>query len=89
MFRLRGLSVVAMMEAADHRLGHDAAALWRIDLPRPRRIILQRLMSPRGVVVVEVVGQDSRQVLFIQDDDVVEALASDGCPSQKPHPGDS
>jgi hypothetical protein len=59
------LAEIAMMEATDHRLGHDGASLWRLDFPRYGRVVVERLMSAGRVVVLEVVGQDAFQVPFI------------------------
>lgn len=51
---LGGATEVAMMKPADHRLSDDAAALRRLDVPRNRRIVVQRLMRARRMIVREV-----------------------------------
>jgi hypothetical protein len=67
-----------MVQAADLWNLHDRAESWWRDRPGLRRILRQREMSSRLVVVREVTTQDARQSGFIRDDHVIETLASDG-----------
>ncbi len=48
-----------------------------VELDERRRIFAQRQMSPRSLVVFEVRFQDSAQTGFIQDDHMIQALATD------------
>jgi hypothetical protein len=75
---LRCAAVVAVVQAADQWNGDDATQRgWR-DRPRVRRVLRQREMRSRLVVVRHVPTQDANQSSFIHDDHVIEALASDG-----------
>ena len=56
----------------------DYSALrWWLDFSGNRRVPLQRLMSPRFVVVATILEQNLVQVLFVQNDHVVQALSPD------------
>jgi hypothetical protein len=70
-------TAVAMMESSNHRLSHDATALWRFHFPRPGRIVVESLVRSSGVIVVKIVFENSQQVDLIEHEHVVEALASD------------
>jgi len=67
-----------MVEAADLWSGHDRAADWWRDRPRVGRILRQRQMCPRLVLVRQVQRHDAGQPDFIHDDHMVETFASDG-----------
>ena len=58
--------------------GNDAAVLGWLDGARLRRILLEREVGARAVVVAEVAAQTTSKVCLVQDDDVVEKLAADG-----------
>ena len=64
-----------MMEAAD--LGNDYHSPHRAPLHRSwlGGIFLERQMSPAGMIVVDVLSQDSPEVSLVEDDHVVETLA--------------
>jgi hypothetical protein len=67
-----------MVQSADLWSLHDRAESgWR-DRPVLWRILHQREMSSRLVVVLQVATQDSRQADFVHDNHVIETLASDG-----------
>jgi hypothetical protein len=67
-----------MMKAAepgtgDHwrgrrRLGFYLSSIWRV--------LIEGIMSPVVVMVVDVIANESPQVWFVQRDDVVENLAA-------------
>ena len=61
-----------MMKTADFGNLHDRAHLRRLDWPPMRRILLEREVSSRPVIVREVARQDTAQVAFAQDEDVIE-----------------
>jgi len=66
-----------MVQATDLWNGYDRAERgWR-DRPGLWRVLGQREMRSRLVVVRKVPGQDARQSGFIHDDHVIETLASD------------
>src|SRR5262249_6890854 len=60
-------SSVIMMQPADLRDCDDPALRRRFDLSWSRRVPLQGLMRSRVVIIVEVIPQDSAQVIFIDD----------------------
>jgi hypothetical protein len=68
---------VAVVESAEDGLDDDSALLGRLDAPLQRGVVRERLMRARGVVVVEVFGEDPDQVGLAEHDDVVEALSAD------------
>ena len=45
---------------------------------RPWRILVERQVSARPMVVREVASQGTAQVLLAEDDDVIQTLAPDG-----------
>ena len=64
------------MESADLRKLHHLSELRRLYTPRDRSILIERQVSARPLVVFEIRLQDATQAWFIQDDDVVQALAA-------------
>ena len=76
--RLRRAAVVAVVQAADQRNGDNPAERWWRDRPGVWRVLRQREMRPRLVVVRQVPTQDAGQSGFIPDDYVIKALASNG-----------
>ena len=66
-----------MMEPADLRERNDVAHPGRLNCARHGTVLVEREMGPRPLVVGEVASQDTSQVLLVEDDDVIEALAPD------------
>ena len=66
-----------MMQTTDFEDLQYRARLRPLDGPPVWRILLKRQVSPGAVIVRNVPAQDAAQVPFIQDEDVVETLASD------------
>jgi hypothetical protein len=66
-----------VVQTADFRNLHDRAHLRPLDWPPIRRILLEREVSSRPVIVREIAGQGATQVAFAQDEDVIQALAPD------------
>ena len=64
------------MEAADLQKLHYASELRRLYPPRDRSILVERQVSASPLVVFEIRLQDATQAWFMQDDDVVQALAA-------------
>jgi hypothetical protein len=64
-----------MMQATDFGDLHDLAQRRRLDGPPLWCILLEREVSSGAVVVPEVACQDAPQVLFVQDDNMVQPLA--------------
>ena len=65
------------MQSTKDRLGNDSALLRGFDAPRYWSVVIKRLMRARGVVIVDVVGEDPSQVRFAENDDMVEAFTAD------------
>src|SRR5215510_12015603 len=61
-------SSVTMMQPADLRDCDDLSLHRRFDLSWSRRVFLQCLMRSRVVIIVEVISQDSAQLIFTDDD---------------------
>ena len=66
-----------MVQATDFGNLHDRPHLWPLDWPHVWRILLEREVSPRLVIVEKVAGQEASQVAFAQDEDMIQALTSD------------
>jgi hypothetical protein len=66
-----------MMQAANLRNGEDSAALGRFHLALNGRVAIQRQMSPRKMIVVQVRSEDSSEVSLVEHDDMFEALSTD------------
>jgi hypothetical protein len=66
------------MEPTDLRDRHHAPERGRLHLSRPWRVVCERLMRARDVVVTEVGVQESTEMRLVQDEEVVEALPADG-----------
>ena len=69
---------VAMMQAPDFGNLDNPARLRPLDRPAVGRILLEGEVSSRTVIVRQVPGRDPVQVAFVQNEDVVEALAPHG-----------
>ena len=64
-----------MVQTADFRSHHDAAG--RLDGAFHRRILAEREVRARPLVVRDVGPKDSTKMPLIDDDDVVQTLATD------------
>src|SRR5947207_12224940 len=64
------------MQSTDLRKLHHLPELRRLHSPRDWSILVERQVSARPLVVFEIQLQDATQPSFIQDDDVVQALAA-------------
>jgi hypothetical protein len=63
---------------ATHLLdGDHLGPILRLDGARVGTVLLQGKMGPRPTVVVSIRGQYASQVTFVENDDVVGAIASD------------
>ena len=72
------LADVAMVQATDFGNRADRAEFWRLDGPSIGGVLGEREVSARAVVVREVRGQDSAQVPFSEDDDMIKTLVPNG-----------
>ncbi len=74
--RLCRLPCVAMMQAADFWSHDDRAHLGPLDGSHVGRVLLEREMSSRAVIVDEVAGQDAAQVPLAEHKDMVQTLTA-------------
>jgi hypothetical protein len=75
--RLRRPADVAMMQATDFGNLHDPARVRELDGSEVWRIFVEREMRASPVIVRKVAGQDAAQMRFAEDQNVIQALASD------------
>ena len=76
---MSGRSLVPVMEAAEDGSGDDARTVFRAaDCAAVRRVLREREMRPRRVVVLGVPAQQSAGVALAEDDHKVEQIAPDG-----------
>src|SRR2546425_4485737 len=80
---LRRAADVAVVESADLRQRNDLTMRWRLDSTRFRRVFFDSQVRARAVIVADVIAKTMSQVSLVEDDDVVEEFASDGCPWPK------
>ena len=66
---------VAVVQAADFTPHHDAAG--RLDGAFGRRILAEREVRPRPLVVRQLGPKNPTKMALIEDDDVVQTLAAD------------
>ena len=67
-----------MVEATDFANRDHFAEFRPLNWAAMGRILVEREVSTRPVVVREVASQGTAQVLFAKDDDVIQTLAPDG-----------
>ncbi len=78
LMELRCAPLVEMMKTADFRdLYHRSPIRW-LHRSRIRCVLGQRQVLPGSVAAVNVAARNSSQVRFAENDDVIEALASQG-----------
>jgi len=70
-------SLVAMMESADFGEDDHASVSRRGHTPGCGRVLLQREVRSRPVIIGDVTDQDSPQVPFADHDHVVQTFAPD------------
>ena len=75
---LCGLAAVAVAQVADFWNLHDLVSCGKLDRPEVGCVLGEREVGAGLMVVGEVTGQDSTQVVFAQDYNVVEAFAAEG-----------
>ena len=73
---LRGLTEVAMVQAADFWKLHDLARRGELDGPELACILVEREVRARVMVIGEVAGQDAAQVSLAEDENVIQTFAS-------------
>jgi hypothetical protein len=66
-----------MMQATNFGNWHDDANIWRLDRPYVGRILLQREVSARAVIMGKVAGQETVKVPLAENEHVVQILAPD------------
>jgi hypothetical protein len=71
------LTFVAMMEPSDFGPRHDPTSAGRVDGAGFGRVLAEREVRARALVVRDVGVKDSPEMPLIEGDDVVQALAAD------------
>src|SRR5260370_629627 len=66
-----------MVQATDFGDGNDPAEVPPLNWPAVGRILVEREVSTRPVVVGEVAGEGAAQVPFAEDEDMIQTLAPD------------
>lgn len=74
--KLRCQSFVVVVQATEFRKCDDPAPVWRMHYPRVRRIHREGEVRSPVVVVVEIPGNDAPEVMLVQCNNMVEAVAS-------------
>jgi len=64
-----------MVETTDFGQFHDLAHALRLDGPRLRRVLAQGQVSSGLVAIGKVRGQNSTEMAFIENDDVIETIS--------------
>src|SRR5437867_11844059 len=67
-----------MVEATDFANRDDPAEFRPLNSPAVGRVLVERKVSTRPVVVREVASQGTAQVSFAKDEDVIQTFAPDG-----------
>ena len=67
-----------MVEATDFANRDDLAEFRPLNWAAVRRILVEREVSTRLVIVREVAGQETAQVPFAKDEYMIQTLAPDG-----------
>jgi hypothetical protein len=65
------------VKSADLRKGDDPALIRRPYQARLWAILFEGKVGPRVVIIRQVGRQEPPEVVFVQDNDVIEAVASD------------
>jgi hypothetical protein len=68
---------ISMMQAANFGNWHNDANIGRLDRPYVGRILLQREVSARAVIMGKVAGQETVKVPLAENEHVVQTLAPD------------
>jgi hypothetical protein len=71
------LPFVAMMKLADFGPRHDLPGAGRVDSPGLGRVLAQREVRSRTVVIRDVGAKYASEMSLVEDDDVVQTLAAD------------
>ena len=67
-----------MVKATDFANLDDPAEFWLLNWPAVGRILAERQVGAGPVVVREVASQGTAEMLFAEDDDMIQTLAPDG-----------
>jgi hypothetical protein len=73
----RGLGEAAVLQATDFWNLHDPASCGHLDRPGIGCVLVEREVGARLMVIDKVTSQDSTQMSFPQDEDMVETVAPD------------
>jgi len=73
-----GAALVAVVKATDLGQRHDLAHAWWLDRPWLGRILAQREMRARLVIVRKISFQNSMEMALAEDDHMVETFSTYG-----------
>ena len=76
--QLGGATLVMMVKSTDIGKLDDLTQFWRLDSTRIWSVHVQGAVNPPSMVVIEVARKDSLEVAFVEDNQMVKALAADG-----------
>ena len=74
--RVSGGAAVLMMQTADVRESDDRSQVGLLDRSLFWALFVQRKMRSRRVIVRKVGAKKSLEMKFVEDDDMIEALAT-------------
>lgn len=61
-------STIAMAQAADSRKRNNSTHLQRFNESNFKRILVQRAVSSKSMVIIDVLAKDSAQMSLVKDD---------------------
>ena len=67
-----------MMQAADGRHLNNLPTIGQLHLAWDRTVVGKRSMWPCPVIVIEIICQNPSELLFVYDDDSIEAFSPNG-----------
>lgn len=73
--RSGGAEFVTMVKSADLRKRYDSALLWCLNRACDWAVHLKRQMRSGAIVIRDVIDNDSSEMVFVEDDDVVQTLS--------------
>ena len=73
---LCSLPLIVMMQASHFRPGHHLACVRRLNRSGLRTIHIEGKMGTISVVIGDIRGEHSPEMLVIQDDDMIEYIAT-------------
>lgn len=76
--RSRRATGVAVVQTADHRDADDRPKVGRLHVSVDRTIAVQTLMRARPMIIVQIIGDQTIEMPFAEDDEVVQTVSPHG-----------